>query len=286
MFLQLIKETSYINYYQPNQNTNEKALPKLETYFECTSISPTKNSSNIFCQSVVDNITTKKTFTTNPFSSNFQSTGLPDIPQQQQHLQRSDVLYFSNNKPSSGEVEIDKTKIVGQKSNEENFFQFLQEKFPNKSLNDITEMLSNFQMDTKAKKPENYIKLAQSNKTFIASTCNLVKPVVSHPHHGTNDKINGNCHFLYKNLYNSIEPVRSLTNFNIPRHPLYCPCTDCQHKLVMVSDFIKHLKIDHLRLTFKYIEPGNCIEIFLKAKYELLNINKCHSVLLVMNKIT
>lgn len=286
---QLINKTSYIN-----QNSNEKPpVPlHLKTYSEFSSISPTQNCTKIFCQSV-GNITTKSKFSTNnPFSHN-------DLSNIQQNFQKSDVFYFSNNNsPSIEALEIEekhsqidkiqsKTKI-GQNTKEENFFIFLQEKFPNKSLNDITDVLSNIQTETMNKNPqkmeevfENNIKLAQSRTSF-ASSCNLSEPVVSMP-----QETNGVADFLYKNLCNnSIMPVRSSINFNIPRHPLLCPCSDCQHKLVMVSDFIRHLKIDHMRLTFKYIKPGNCIELYLKAKYEHFNFNKCHSVMLVMNKIT
>ncbi|KNC23865.1 hypothetical protein FF38_05616 [Lucilia cuprina] len=72
---------------------------------------------------------------------------------------------------------------------------------------------------------------------------------------------------------------------NIPRQPIQCPESNC-HKIIFVSDFNKHLVVDHNHLPMERIIPYQCKNFFLDARLAHCGTSKCHLLYLMQNKIT
>ena len=71
---------------------------------------------------------------------------------------------------------------------------------------------------------------------------------------------------------------------NIPRAPIQCPESSCQ-RMIFVSDFNKHLVVDHSHLPMERIIPLQCKNFFLDPRLVHCGISKCHLLYLMRNKI-
>lgn len=78
---------------------------------------------------------------------------------------------------------------------------------------------------------------------------------------------------------------QTASKLNIPRSPVACPISSCVHKLVFVSEFIKHIKINHVKVPFGSLIPGCFKNFFLDANINSFGENRCHLLYLVSNKI-
>ncbi|KAM7356767.1 uncharacterized protein ACRADG_002401 [Cochliomyia hominivorax] len=72
---------------------------------------------------------------------------------------------------------------------------------------------------------------------------------------------------------------------NIPRSPILCPESSCK-RMIFVSDFNKHLVVDHSHLPMERITPFQCKNFFLDARLIHSDISKCHLLYLMRDKIT
>ncbi|XP_037818913.1 uncharacterized protein LOC119608529 [Lucilia sericata] len=82
----------------------------------------------------------------------------------------------------------------------------------------------------------------------------------------------------------SLKPVPACV-LNIPRQPIQCPESNCL-KMIFVSDFNKHLVVDHNHLPMERIIPYQCKNFFLDARLAHCGTSKCHLLYLMQNKIT
>lgn len=71
---------------------------------------------------------------------------------------------------------------------------------------------------------------------------------------------------------------------NIPRAPIQCPESTCE-RMIFVSDFNKHLVVDHSHLPMERIVPLQCKNFFLDPRLVHCGISKCHLLYLMRNKI-
>ncbi|CAD7080733.1 unnamed protein product [Hermetia illucens] len=78
--------------------------------------------------------------------------------------------------------------------------------------------------------------------------------------------------------------VKAAAELNLPRSPITCPITACS-KLIFVSEFSKHIKMDHVKIPVETLTPGKCRNIFLDPKSDEYGVNKCHILYLVTGKI-
>lgn len=82
----------------------------------------------------------------------------------------------------------------------------------------------------------------------------------------------------------TFQPVPAYT-LNIPRTPVQCPESSCQ-RMIFVSDFNKHLVVDHSHLPMERISPFQCKNLFLDARLAQCGTSKCHFLYLMRDKIT
>ncbi|XP_036336208.1 uncharacterized protein LOC118746466 [Rhagoletis pomonella] len=74
-------------------------------------------------------------------------------------------------------------------------------------------------------------------------------------------------------------------HLTIPRSPIKCPESSCQ-RMIFVSDFNKHLIVDHSMLPMERIAPRQCKNFFLDPKLAHCGNSKCHLLYLIRDKIT
>ncbi|XP_065361025.1 uncharacterized protein LOC135954732 [Calliphora vicina] len=82
----------------------------------------------------------------------------------------------------------------------------------------------------------------------------------------------------------SFKPVPACV-LNIPRSPIQCPESTCQ-RMIFVSNFNKHLVVDHSHLPMERITPYQCKNFFLDARLAHCGTSKCHLLYLMRDKIT
>ncbi|XP_054735285.1 uncharacterized protein LOC129242584 [Anastrepha obliqua] len=89
---------------------------------------------------------------------------------------------------------------------------------------------------------------------------------------------------LNKSRFINIKPIPAC-HLTIPRPPIKCPESSCQ-RMIFVSDFNKHLIVDHSLLPMERIAPRQCKNFFLDPKLSHCGISKCHLLYLIRDKIT
>uniref|UniRef100_W8BTM1 DUF4729 domain-containing protein n=1 Tax=Ceratitis capitata TaxID=7213 RepID=W8BTM1_CERCA len=89
---------------------------------------------------------------------------------------------------------------------------------------------------------------------------------------------------LSKGRFLNMKPIPAC-QLTIPRPPIKCPESACQ-RMIFVSDFNKHLIVDHSSLPMERIAPHQCKNFFLDPRIAHCGINKCHLLYLIRDKIT
>lgn len=85
--------------------------------------------------------------------------------------------------------------------------------------------------------------------------------------------------------YNNISTrAYKITDLNLSRSPVICPITTCT-KITFISEFTKHIRIDHTNIPFEKIGPNQCKNLFLDPKVNVLRCNKAHVMYLITDKI-
>ncbi|XP_067645871.1 uncharacterized protein [Eurosta solidaginis] len=89
---------------------------------------------------------------------------------------------------------------------------------------------------------------------------------------------------LAKGRFINMKPIPAC-QLTIPRPPIKCPESSCE-RMIFVSDFNKHLIVDHSMLPMERIAPRQCKNFFLDPKLAHCGISKCHLLYLIRDKIT
>lgn len=79
-------------------------------------------------------------------------------------------------------------------------------------------------------------------------------------------------------------PMESPT-INIPRNPINCPISSCSNSSVFVSDFTKHIKMNHVRVPIEVLNPQCGSNIFIDTSLDEVKHNRCRMLYLVTDKI-
>lgn len=82
-------------------------------------------------------------------------------------------------------------------------------------------------------------------------------------------------------LYPLIMEARQM---NIPRDPIDCPMCS-SNSSVFLSDFIKHIKINHVRVPVEVLKPQFGSNVFIDPCLDDVNQNRCRMLYLVTDKI-
>lgn len=89
---------------------------------------------------------------------------------------------------------------------------------------------------------------------------------------------------LSKGRLINMKPIPAC-HLTIPRPPIKCPESSCQ-RMIFVSDFNKHLIVDHSMLPMERIAPRQCKNFFLDPKLAHCGTNRCHLLYLIRDKVT
>ncbi|XP_039965156.1 uncharacterized protein LOC120777732 [Bactrocera tryoni] len=89
---------------------------------------------------------------------------------------------------------------------------------------------------------------------------------------------------LSKGRFINMKPTPAC-HLTIPRPPIKCPESSCQ-RMIFVSDFNKHLIVDHSMLPMERIAPRQCKNFFLDPKLAHCGTSKCHLLYLIRDKVT
>uniref|UniRef100_A0A0A1XSD3 Mucin-16 n=1 Tax=Zeugodacus cucurbitae TaxID=28588 RepID=A0A0A1XSD3_ZEUCU len=89
---------------------------------------------------------------------------------------------------------------------------------------------------------------------------------------------------LSKGRFINMKPLPAC-HLTIPRPPIKCPESSCQ-RMIFVSDFNKHLIVDHSMLPMERIAPRQCKNFFLDPKLAHCGTSKCHLLYLIRDKVT
>lgn len=180
----------------------------------------------------------------------------------------------------------------------EQFAQFMKEKFQNMSLKDITSYLSklpNFDLkqavptgitEPKFENTQESQLHVSYNQPLVASRAAVIpgrlafgQPVMQstliQPFDAEEFKI----------INEELPSIMEATQINIPRNPLKCPISSCSNSTVFVSDFTKHIKINHVRVPVEVLNPKCGCNLFIDPALDEVNHNRCKMLYLVTDKI-
>ncbi|CAD7080732.1 unnamed protein product [Hermetia illucens] len=193
------------------------------------------------------------------------------------------------------------------------FIRFLQKEYSNLRLKDLKNIIMNIPSDENTKKSVDF-KLSrpkdEPNETSpirFRVEDEMKIPPQSQPSQHLLKEINitaSRAHFqLLADMFSILPQYKTLpatdndihtrkrsseipkaANLNIPRSPIICPISSCS-KLVFVSEFSKHIKIDHERIPVECMAPSMHKNLFFDPKLGHYGFNKCHAMYLVIDRI-
>lgn len=218
------------------------------------------------------------------------------------HLETLDVIAAEGQrKPSS--IKHPVTELDQQA-----FVDFVKEKFNNMSLShikNIIEDLPNTLLSTNHARKSSIIpdkSIHQNDNTLDVGANTRTQPkrkpsIQVACRASIDSRLTANCEprpqhtaleqVLYKNYtvpakYSSPDSTSTL---HIPRSPITCPIADCTCNSVFVSEFTKHIRVNHVRVPAEVLQPNHMTNLFIDTELDDLNVNRCRLLYLVTDKI-
>lgn len=181
---------------------------------------------------------------------------------------------------------------------QEQFVKFIMDKFQNMSLSDIQSLLSRLP-NAVVDQPDTSTHCDAATESMdpvdISNDCN------SHPFCASRAAIVDGKLIMGQPVMQStiIKPFGDIETalpsratqpalpckLNIPRDPINCPISSCSDLTVFVSDFTKHIKMNHVRVPVEVLRPHGGSNLFIDPALDDVNQNRCRILYLVTDKI-
>lgn len=181
------------------------------------------------------------------------------------------------------------------------FVEFMKQKFTEMSLNSIRDMLNQLQNpNSETRKDESTGKknpVCSSNEPktsfppdssqsqfSIARRCaiNENRTAMNEPEQQHSEIQKSDQPEEYRTSNKSYSSPRQR---ELSRRPITCPISACLCSSVFVSEFAKHIRVNHVRVPAEILQPGQGTNVFVDITLDELNENRCRMLYLVEGKI-